>query len=334
MRISLSALRPFHFVMLAHALRRHSDRVEIYSSAPRKFFKGLDPSIRTHLVPAPIQVALRVLPAIKRRSWAELDSPWYDFAVSSVIGKPDLLFGLATQSLHSAGAVKARGGLFVLDRACPHVDFQQSLVRREAELVGADFTPQPAWMRDRQLREYELADAILVPSAYSARSFPAEFQAKVVKAPLLGRAKAAAGPRTAPNKVFTVGVLGGSPLRKGYLYLLQAWKKLALPNAKLRIRAGDGFAPYPALEKLVSRMPNVEMVGYVPNISDFYRSCDVFVLPSVDDGFGMALFEAMSNYVACVATSNVGASELLTDGHDGIVVEPANSDQLAAAILR
>ena len=116
--------------------------------------------------------------------------------------------------------------------------------------------------------------------------------------------------------------------------MLKAWQRLALPNAKLRIRSGGGFAGYPALEELVNQMPNVEMVGYVPNISDFYRDCDVLVLPSVDDGFGMALLEAMSNHVACIATTNVGASELLTNGHDGIVIEPANEDQLAAAILR
>ena len=69
MRITLSALRPFHFVMLAHALRRHSDRVEIYSSAPRRFFKSLDDSVLTHMVPAPLQIGLRLLPGLKRRNW-------------------------------------------------------------------------------------------------------------------------------------------------------------------------------------------------------------------------------------------------------------------------
>jgi glycosyltransferase involved in cell wall biosynthesis len=155
-----------------------------------------------------------------------------------------------------------------------------------------------------------------------------------VKAPLLGRTKIADAPRTGRNDVFTVGVVGGSPLRKGYLYLLKAWKKLALPNAKLLIRSGGGFAGFPGLEELMKQLPNVELVGYVPDISDFYKRCDVFVLPSVDDGFGMALLEAMSNYVACVASSNCGASEFITSGRDGIVVDPASEDQLAEAILR
>ena len=232
MRLSLSALTPFHFAMLAHAVLRHSNRVEIYTSAPRKFFRNLDQSIPIHLVPAPIHIGLRAFPGVKRRSWMNVDNIWYDFAVSSIIGKPDVFFGLATQAAVTAKAVKRRGGMFVLDRACPHCDFQQALVRRQAELVGAEFQAQPAWLRERQLREYELADAILVPSMYTARTFPAELQPKLVRAPLLGRTKPAQGPRTEPNKIFTVGVVGGSPLRKGYLYLLKAWQKLALPNAK------------------------------------------------------------------------------------------------------
>jgi glycosyltransferase involved in cell wall biosynthesis len=334
MRVTLSANRPFHFVMLAHALRAYADRIDIYSSAPRKFFKRLDPSIRTHLVPAPLHIAAHLLSFAAPPALVDFDTLLYDFTVGAVMGTGDVCFSLATQSLFTARAAKRRGGRFVLDRACPHCDFQQALVKREADRVGVRLRTQPAWFRERQLEEYDLADAILVPSVYTARTFPAELQHKLVKAPLLGRTKIADAPRTGRNDVFTVGVVGGSPLRKGYLYLLKAWKKLALPNAKLLIRSGGGFAGFPGLEELMKQLPNVELVGYVPDISDFYKRCDVFVLPSVDDGFGMALLEAMSNYVACVASSNCGASEFITSGRDGIVVDPASEDQLAEAILR
>jgi glycosyltransferase involved in cell wall biosynthesis len=77
----------------------------------------------------------------------------------------------------------------------------------------------------------------------------------------------------------------------------------------------------------------VETIRYVPDINDFYQRCDVFVLPSVDDGFGMALFEAMANGVPCIATTHCGSSELLTPGRDGIVVPPFHAELLAEAIL-
>jgi glycosyltransferase involved in cell wall biosynthesis len=249
------------------------------------------------------------------------------------MGRADLYIGWASEALYAARHTKKRGGAFVLDRACPHRDFQESLVARESERLGVAYRPQPQWFRDRQLEEYELADAILVPSEYTARSFPQPQRHKLIKAPLLGRCADPKEIRNGQNATFTVGVLGGSPIRKGYLYLLKAWQKLALPGAKLLLRAGN-LSQFPVLRELLRTTPNVEFVSYVPDISDFYQQCDVFVLPSVDDGFGMALIEAMLNGRACITTSNTGASELLTSGVDGIVVDPADEDQLAAAILR
>lgn len=250
-----------------------------------------------------------------------------------VMGYPDLFVGWASQALFSGRKAKKRGGAFVLDRACPHRDFQESLVERESERLGVRYHRQPKWFRDRQIEEYELADAILVPSEYTVRTFAEPLLHKLVKAPLLGRCDAPKTMRTASNAVFTLGVVGGSPIRKGYLYLLKAWRKLALPNARLLLRTGN-LMDFPVLRDLLRNTPNVEFVGYVPNISDFYQRCDVFALPSVDDGFGMALIEAMLNGRACVATSNTGAAELMTNGRDGIVVEAASEDQLAEAILR
>ena len=93
------------------------------------------------------------------------------------------------------------------------------------------------------------------------------------------------------------------------------------------------FTHYPALQQRIARLSNVEFVRYVPDINDFYQRCDVFVLPSVDDGFGMALFEAMANEVPCIATTHCGSSELLTPGRDGIVIPPRNADLLAEALL-
>jgi glycosyltransferase involved in cell wall biosynthesis len=333
MRAVISVDRPFHSVMLANSLASQGPDVEIFTAAPRKFYRNLSDAVRTRLVPSPLKMASYALKWGLSSSMSRLDTMFFDRAVAATMGQPDLFIGWASEALYSARKSKQRGGVYVLDRACPHRDFQEALVERESERLGVSYEPQPGWFRERQLEEYELADAILVPSEYTARTFPEHLRQKLVKAPLLGRCAEPKTIRTEPNTEFTVGVLGGSPVRKGYLYLLKAWKKLALPKAKLLIRAGN-LMDYPVLRELIANTPNVEFVGYVPNISDFYQRCDVFVLPSVDDGFGMALIEAMINGRACVATSNTGATELVNNGHDGIVIDPADEDQLAGAILR
>ncbi len=344
MQVAISTTRPFHSALLANSLRKHASAtktgaaVGIYSSAPRRYFRGLDPAVRVRLAPSILQTAMHLLHWELPANVLHADSWTFDNTVAALLRLPgavpvsSLFIGWATASLASGRTAQAHGAHFVLDRACPHVDFQQSVIASEAAATGAKFTPQPRWFRDRQLAEYEAAERILVPSAYTANSFPTHLREKTIKAPLLGRCSFPADVRLQRNPVFTVGVVGGDPLRKGYLHLLRAWQQLALPHARLLLRTGADFRAYPVLAELLAKLPNVELLPYVPDINDFYRQCDLFVLPSVDDGFGMALFEAMSNAVPCIATTHCGSSELLTSGRDGLVVEPFSAEQLASAI--
>jgi glycosyltransferase involved in cell wall biosynthesis len=337
MQVAVSTTRPFHSVLLANALVKHGSRVRVYSSAPRRYFRRLDPSVRISLVPSLLQTAMHFAHMPASPNVLHADSWLYDHSVAAVIrpglAPDDLFLGWATASLATARAAKRRGARFVLDRACPHVDFQEHIVAEESAKLGIAYRPQPAWFRDRQLAEYAEAEHILTPSEYTRATFPETLRAKIIKAPLFGRCAFPSKTHLERHGEFTVGVVGGDPVRKGYLYLLEAWERLALPNARLLIRSNAGFAKFPALAQRLARLNNVEIVHYVPDINDFYQRCDVFVLPSVDDGFGMALFEAMANEVACIATSHCGSSELLTPGRDGIVIPPRNADLLAGALL-
>jgi glycosyltransferase involved in cell wall biosynthesis len=334
MKITLSAHRPFHFVQLANALVSPTASVRLYSSAPRKFFRGLDEAIDLRFTPSPILLASHAFPRLVNGRLLDLDTLLYDKSVAKLMPGTDIFFALATRALCSAQAAKLRGARFVLDRACPHVFVQQELLAREADRVEYRFRPQPKWLVDRQVEEYALADAILVPSEYTRNSFPPELRSKLILAPLLGRIAGEPGAERAANQTFTVGVIGNSPLRKGYLYLLRAWKKLALPNAQLLIRCAGGFAEYPVLRRLLVELPNVKLVPYISDLSAFYRGLDAFVLPSVDDGFGMAVFEALASGVPVIATRACGAAELLSNGVDSILVPPGREDALGEAIVR
>jgi glycosyltransferase involved in cell wall biosynthesis len=333
MQVALSTTRPFHSALLANALVKHGVSVRIYSSAPRRYFRRLDASVPIKLVPSPLQTGMHFLRIPASQSMLNADSWLYDHSVAAVIRPGDLFIGWATASLATARAARRRGARFVLDRACPHVDFQQQIFAEEAAKLGIAYRPQPAWFRDRQLAEYAEAEYILAPSDYTRRTFPEALRSKTIKAPLFGRCAFPTQTHPERHAEFTVGVVGGDPARKGYLYLLDAWERLALTNARLLIRSDAGFAHFPALQQRLARISNVDIVQYVPDINDFYQRCDVFVLPSVDDGFGMALFEAMANEVPCIATNHCGSSELLTPGRDGIVIPPRNAELLAEALL-
>jgi len=334
MRVVISVIRPFHSVLMANTLTKDHHDVTLYSSAPRKFFKGLAAATKTRLIPAPLATMSRFTGHKFHVDTVTHEGFFFDRAVSILLGNLDVYIGWAGLSLYSGLAAKRKGGRYALDRACPHHDFQQDIIREESARLGSDFVESPAWYREHVVREYEEADAILVPSDYSARSFPAALRSKLIKAPLIGRCHVPESVPEKRNETFTVGIVGGEPRRKGFIYLLQAWKKLGLPNARLLIRTSADLSQYPVLNELLKELPNVELVRFVPNISEFYQRCDAFVLSSVDDGFGMVLFEAMANGVPCIATRNCGASELLTNGKDGIVIDARSDEQLAEALLR
>lgn len=318
--------------MLSNALQKHGANVLIYSSAPRRFFRGLDEHVAMRLVPSALQSAMYFLHVPASNRVLNYDSWLYDRSVAAVMRPADMFIGWASASLASGRAAQRRGARFVLDRACPHVDFQQQIVTDESAKLGVLHMPQPAWFRERQLAEYELAERILAPSEYTRATFPDSLRNKVIKAPLFGRCRFPKQTHPDRHTEFTVGVVGGDPVRKGYLYLLQAWARLKLPNARLLIRTDADLSLFPALKDQLSRLTNVEIVRYVPDIEQFYQRCDAFVLPSVDDGFGMALFEAMANGVPVIATTHCGSSELLMAGEEGLVVPPFQAEALAEAI--
>lgn len=79
---------------------------------------------------------------------------------------------------------------------------------------------------------------------------------------------------------------------------------------------------------------HVRFLGIQSDVRPFLNLCDVFVLPSLAEGLGIALVEAMAAGKACVATRVSALPEVVADGRSGILVEPANSSALAQAIMR
>jgi len=333
MRIAISTARQAHYRLPANSFVRRGHTVTIYSSTPPGRFRGFDLSLQYRLIPAPVMLfnALTRIPTPVALN--ELDATVYDRLVALRLEECELFLGASTSSLRTGKAAQRLGATFVLDRACPDIRFQQAMMVEEAKKAGGVFRTHAPWFLARQVEEYEQADLLLTPSDYSRRTFPEHIRKKMVLAPLIGRSRISPRMRKPKGSPFVVGVVGGEPLRKGYLYLLQAWKELALPNARLKIRSGPDYKRFPVLAKLVADQPNVSIIAYVPDISAFYAECDVFILPSVDDGFGMVLFEALASGVPSIATRNTGSSELLVAGRDAIVIDPFSVEQVKQSLL-
>jgi glycosyltransferase involved in cell wall biosynthesis len=81
---------------------------------------------------------------------------------------------------------------------------------------------------------------------------------------------------------------------------------------------------------------HIKFAGYVDGwsneITDYYNSADIFVFPSLKEGFGMVLVEAMACGLPVISTNTSAIPEVVGDA--GILVEPRNPRVLADAIIR
>ncbi len=142
-----------------------------------------------------------------------------------------------------------------------------------------------------------------------------------------------------PDDAFVVFGLGRLIERKGFDILLDAVTRLPdrIDGRPLVLAiAGDG-PMLPALESAGRRALNrdrLRLPGWVADPDMWYRASDVFVCPSREEPLGNVILEAWSHGLPVVATRTAGPLELITEGHDGLLVEAGDAKQLADALLR
>lgn len=139
-----------------------------------------------------------------------------------------------------------------------------------------------------------------------------------------------------PVGVPVIGCIGRLELIKGHSYLIDAMAQIRayLPQAILLI-VGTGTAQVMLQEQVRKRGLSgvVLFLGERQDIPPLLRAMDLFVLPSLDEGFGIALLEAMAMELPVVATHVGGIPEVVDNGKTGILVPPWDSGALAQAIV-
>ena len=93
------------------------------------------------------------------------------------------------------------------------------------------------------------------------------------------------------------------------------------------------------LRRLISNLGlegTVEMPGFIPReeLPNYYGKCDLFVLPSVNEGFGLTLAEAMLNRRPVIGTDSGGIPDLIKDGRTGLLFPEGDSGKLAEAMRK
>jgi glycosyltransferase involved in cell wall biosynthesis len=208
---------------------------------------------------------------------------------------------------------------------------REKLARRYRDWLPRDSSASNRDHRATQKRqELDLADIVLVPSRF-ARDTVLRFADKQVRLVPYGVDLDfwSPGPRPSVNHTLTICYAGHCSVRKGTPVLLEAWRAAALPDAELQL-----VGPWHLSEQKRQELPaSVRFAG--PLSSDAlrtrYRAADAFVFPSLFEGFGLVILEALACGVPVVATDATAGPDVLDDTC-GRVIEAGNVDALVEAL--
>ena len=126
--------------------------------------------------------------------------------------------------------------------------------------------------------------------------------------------------------------VGAIQARKNLLRLMDAFEKLD-GDLDLALAGSSGYAASP-VEERARRNPRIRLLGYVeqPVLQRLYRSAAALAFPSLDEGFGLPVLEAMSAALPVVTSNRSATAEVA--GGAALLVDPASTEELAAALDR
>jgi alpha-maltose-1-phosphate synthase len=236
-------------------------------------------------------------------------------------------------ALWTFGRARRQGLETIWDLPLPHyLSIERTLRDEFHRWPGAALGPphsEPAWKRRRKDGELALATKVSVASSFTKQSLESlDLQVPIVVASYGFPVEAFARRERRPSGPFTVLAVGTHDLRKGTPYMLEAWRRAAIPDAELHLvgplRLAKSFLDsYAGLFHHRPHVPKSEL-------GECYAAADLCAFPTLGDGFGLVIQESMCCGTAVVTTPCGGGPECITDGVDGWIVPPRDIDALVS----
>lgn len=260
---------------------------------------------------------------------------WFDsFAAKYIPSDTELFVGWSASALQGLKAAKKIGAVTVVDEGSSHVLTQMRILTEEYESQG--LTPKLSHPKiiERELQEYEECDYITVPSTFVKESFLTQgvSDQKLIHVPY-GINLNEFTPIPKEDNIFRIIYCGALSLQKGVHYLLEAFTQLKLPHAELWLIGNltDEIQPY------MQKYDNEKVLHLGPfkqkELYRYYSQGSIFCLPSIQDGFGLVLLQAMACGLPIIATVNTGAPDVVEEGKHGFIIPIRDVEALKNKIL-
>lgn len=338
--IQLASLDTFHFPPLQRGLSEEFDTDYWTTWSPKK--SSPNPGLRLRNA-YPLHYLLQIYKMIPWLQWGNRTyyglccgfDAWLSTRLKKKMGALCYLSGCGLWSARRYRTLT--GKPVVVDSGSTHTDWQHRVVGEEFRKNGIRQPLFPDCYRQRVRKEFLEADWIQIPSRFVAQTY---LENGIPESKLLlanyGTDINRFTPRTEADrkKTFRMICPSGVNLRKGARILVEAWRKLGWKDAELHWVGQPGpdtrhlFHPMPQGITWHSHMNH-------ENLAALYRSCDVLVLPSFEEGFARVLIEGAASGLALVATPNSGVEEFFTAGNpEGWLIGPGDRDGLCEALIQ
>ena len=336
MKVVLTSSGRFHSFEMARQLERRCALEAIFSGYPLFKLRNepeVFDKIRTFPYYQTVNMALVRYHTPERMrvflSWVALEA--IDKHVAKRLPPCDAFVALSSVGLYTARVAKERGAAYACDRGSAHIGVQKELVEREYPFYGLSprgFDPR---IVEKELAEYKLADAIFTPSTFAMRTFVEQGipESRLAYAPYgvdLTNFQPVAEPDPDRFDVLFVGIVH---VRKGIRFLLSAFRNIDHPNKHLTLvgRVEDDIRPW--IEREIRDLP-VTLTGRMPQdaLKEHMSRAHVMVLPSVEDGFGMVISQAMACACPVIASDQTGGPDVIDDNVEGFIFKSGDVEAL------
>ena len=338
MKVNLITLGRFHHFHLARQMQRFKILNLIYSGYPKLALKNEKDIPPQKIITHPY-FQLGVL-FLKRYAQFLPDSFFYAFEnfahknltinAANKIFDNNILIASSSAGLEAGKITQSNGGYFFCDRGSPHIESQNKILTDEYRRFKIPFTPIPKYMIERECEEYETADFISIPSNFAYKSFIKKgfSTKKLFLNPYGSDIQLFNSKNITSKKKFRVIFVGHVNINKGIIYLIKAFNKLNYTNKELIIVGDVEKLIKPIINKLLNN--NIKFTGRLKNniLKKFYSTSDVMVLPSLSDGMGLVIGEALACGCPVIATQNSGAENYFTNNKEGFIIPIRSSNHI------
>ena len=263
---------------------------------------------------------------------AALASALTSFATGQGLAGATAVYGFSSACPELFRYARSRGMRTLLDQASATVATSERIMRGEYERWRGWALGESQDLRlyeERQAEELDLADKIFAPSAFVKRSLldagVPEHRIEVIPYGFEVAVMDPAAHRRSRGGRLRVLYLGNVSLQKGVPYLLEAARALGSRDFEFRVvgpvsLSSEKIEPYRELVHFTGRVPRNQAGAH-------YDWADVFVLPTLCDGFSVVQLEAFARGVPVISTSNCGS--VVEDGIQGFIVPPGDPVAIA-----